>query len=194
MEDALAAAAAGADAIGLNFHPASPRLVSLEQARAIVDALPPLVTTVGVFVNHSRAAVEEILRAVPLDLLQFHGDESPEQCLGYGRPYIKALRVGPGVDLVAQVRTYAGAKGILLDAYVPGQPGGTGQAFDWSLIPALDVPLILAGGLTARNVGEAIRRVRPWAVDVAGGVEKDRGIKDSALVSAFVRAVQGASQ
>ncbi|MBV4492439.1 phosphoribosylanthranilate isomerase [Pseudomonas oryzicola] len=193
IEDALAAAEAGADAIGLVFYARSPRAVDVRQARAIIAALPPFVTTVGLFVNATRCELNEILEAVPLDLLQFHGDETPQDCAGYQRPWIKALRVRPGDDLEAACRLYAGARGILLDTYVPGVPGGTGEAFDWSLVPPhLSKPVILAGGLTADNVGQAIAQVRPYAVDVSGGVEQAKGIKDAAKIEAFVRAVKQA--
>ena len=145
----MAAAAAGADAIGLVFYAKSPRAVDIEQARAILAALPPFVTSVGLFVDAERSELERILASVPLDLLQFHGDESVQQCEAFGRPYIKALRVKAGDDIAAQVARYPSAQGILLDAYVEGVPGGTGEAFDWSLIPqTLSKPLILAGGLT----------------------------------------------
>lgn len=193
IEDALAAAEAGADAIGLVFYAKSPRAVNVQQARAIIAELPPFVTTVGLFVNATRCELGEILEAVPLDLLQFHGDETPQDCAGHHRPWIKALRVRPGDDLKAACRQYAAASGILLDTYVPGIPGGTGEAFDWSLVPAdLDKPIILAGGLSAANVGQAIAQVRPYAVDVSGGVEHAKGIKDPAQIEAFVRAVKQA--
>ncbi len=193
IEDALAAAEAGADAIGLVFYARSPRAVDVGQARAIIAALPPFVTTVGLFVNATRCELNEILEAVPLDLLQFHGDETPQDCEGYQRPWIKALRVRPGDDLEAACQLYAGARGILLDTYVPGVPGGTGEAFDWSLVPArLSKPVILAGGLSADNVGQAIAQVRPYAVDVSGGVEQAKGIKDAAKIEAFMRAVKQA--
>ncbi|MET1079134.1 MAG: phosphoribosylanthranilate isomerase [Pseudomonas sp.] len=193
IEDALAAAAAGADAIGLVFYAPSPRAVTLAQARAIVAALPPFVTTVGLFVDASRCELGEILDAVPLDLLQFHGDETPADCAGHGRRYLKALRVAPGDDIAARCRAYPEAAGILLDTYVPGVPGGTGEAFDWSLVPAdLPVPLILAGGLTPANVAQAIRQVRPYGVDVSGGVEAGKGIKDADKIRAFLREVRGA--
>ncbi|HGY9624817.1 phosphoribosylanthranilate isomerase [Pseudomonas juntendi] len=193
IEDALAAAEAGADAIGLVFYAKSPRAVDVHQARAIIAALPPFVTTVGLFVNASRCELNEILEAVPLDLLQFHGDETPADCEGYHRPWVKALRVRPGDDLEAACQQYAGARGILLDTYVPGIPGGTGEAFDWSLVPAsLSKPIILAGGLSAGNVGQAIAQVRPFAVDVSGGVEQAKGIKDAAKIEAFMRAVKQA--
>ncbi|MDM3886073.1 phosphoribosylanthranilate isomerase [Pseudomonas sp. BCRC 81390] len=193
IEDALAAAEAGADAIGLVFYTRSPRAVDVRQARAIIAALPPFVTTVGLFVNATRCELNEILEAVPLDLLQFHGDETPQDCEGYQRPWIKALRVRPGDDLEAACQLYAGARGILLDTYVPGVPGGTGEAFDWSLVPArLSKPVILAGGLSADNVGQAIAQVRPYAVDVSGGVEQAKGIKDAAKIEAFLQAVKQA--
>lgn len=192
VEDALAAAAAGADAIGLVFYAKSPRAVSVEQARQIIAALPPFVTTVGLFVDAGRDELRQILAQVPLDLLQFHGDESAEQCEGHGRPYIKALRVRAGDDVAAQVARYPGAVGVLLDTFVEGVPGGTGLAFDWSLVPAgLAKPVILAGGLTPENVAAAIARVRPYAVDVSGGVESAKGIKDADKVRAFIRAAQG---
>lgn len=193
IEDALAAAEAGADAIGFVFYAKSPRAVDVHQARAIIAELPPFVTTVGLFVNASRCELNEILEVVPLDLLQFHGDETPQDCEGYHRPWIKALRVRPGDDLEAACQLYAGARGILLDTYVPGVPGGTGEAFDWSLVPArLSKPIILAGGLSADNVGQAIAQVRPYAVDVSGGVEQAKGIKDAAKIEAFMRAVKQA--
>ena len=193
IEDALSAAEAGADAIGLVFYAKSPRAVSVQQARAIIAALPPFVTTVGLFVDASRQELDKILAAVPLDLLQFHGDESPAFCEALQRPYIKALRVKPGDDLAAQVAAYGQASGVLLDTYVPGIPGGTGEAFDWSLVPqGLNKPIILAGGLVAENVAAAIRQVRPYAVDVSGGVEAGKGIKDAEKIRAFMRAVKTA--
>lgn len=192
VEDALAAAAAGADAIGLVFYAKSPRAVSVLQAQQIIAALPPFVTTVGLFVDIARAELQQILADVPLDLLQFHGDESLAQCEGYGRPYIKALRVRPGDDLVALMGQYPSASGILLDTYVEGVPGGTGLAFDWSLVPQhLPKPVILAGGLTPENVAAAIAAVKPYAVDVSGGVEASKGIKDADKVHAFIREVRG---
>jgi len=183
VEDALIAAKAGADAIGLVFYGKSPRAVSLQRAREIVAALPPFVTTVGLFVNASRCEINEILDAVPLDMLQFHGDESPAQCEGFHRPWYKALRVGGGEDIAAQVALYANASGILLDTFVAGVPGGT-------IPPNLSKPLILAGGLTADNVEQAIAQVRPCAVDVSGGVEASKGIKDAVKVETFVRRVR----
>ncbi len=193
VEDALLAAEAGADAIGLVFYAKSPRAVDVRRAREIVAALPPFVTTVGLFVDMPRGELSGILDAVPLDLLQFHGDETPADCAGYQRPYIKALRVRPGEDIAARCAGYPQAAGILLDTFVPGVPGGTGEAFDWSQVPENPgCPIVLAGGLTPDNVAEAIRQVRPWAVDVSGGVEAGKGIKDAARVRAFLAAVRAA--
>jgi len=193
IEDALAAVEAGADALGFVFYSRSPRAVTVQQARAIIAALPPFISTVGLFVNASRCELNETLDAVPLDLLQFHGDETPEQCDGYHRPFIKALRVQAGDDIAAACRDYRQASGILLDAYVVGVPGGTGETFDWTLIPQnLEKPIILAGGLTSENVAQAIAQVRPYAVDVSGGVEKAKGIKDHEKIRAFMNAVHSA--
>ncbi|WP_152389989.1 phosphoribosylanthranilate isomerase [Azotobacter salinestris] len=193
VEDALVAAEAGADAIGLVFYPKSPRAVTLQQAKAIAAALPPFVTTVGLFVNASRYEISEILDELPLDLLQFHGDETSADCDGYRRPYIKALRVRPGEDIAARCLEYRNASGILLDAYVPGVPGGTGESFDWSLVPRiLSKPVILAGGLTVQNVRAAIAQVAPYAVDVSGGVEVEKGVKDAEKIRAFIREVHNA--
>lgn len=191
VEDALAAVDAGADAIGLVFYAKSPRAVTVPQAQAILAALPPFVTAVGLFVDCARSELNAILDAVPLDLLQFHGEESPAACEGFRRPYIKALRVKPGDDVAARIGLYGSAAGVLLDTFVPGVPGGTGEAFDWSLVPqGLSVPIILAGGLTPENVRAAIEQVRPYAVDVSGGVEASKGLKDSDKIHAFVRAVR----
>lgn len=190
-EDALAAAEAGADAIGLVFYLPSPRAVTIGRARAICAELPPFVTRVGLFVNSEREAVAEVVAAVPIDLLQFHGDESAADCEGYGVPYMKVARVQPGFDLSLFTSRYTGACGILLDSYKAGVQGGTGDVFNWSLIPERRVkPLILAGGLTVENVADAVRRVRPFAVDVSSGVESAKGIKDAARIAAFIREVQ----
>lgn len=188
-QDAVEAARLGADAIGLVFYAPSPRAVNIAQAEAICAALPPFVTAVGLFVNADEAQVRAVLDAVPLGLLQFHGDERPTECDRYGRPYLKALRMAPDLDVAAAARPYESATGILLDAWQPDVPGGTGQRFDWTRIPALDKPLVLAGGLTPDNVAEAIHTVRPWAVDVSGGVEADKGIKDPARMAAFIQQV-----
>ena len=192
-EDARVAAHAGAHAIGLVFHPASARHVQPERARAVVAALPPFVTAVGLFVDADPAQVRAVLNAVPLQLLQFHGEESPEYCAAFDRPYIKAVRMKQGVDLLQCSRRFQDAKGLLLDAFDEKHHGGTGLAFDWSLIPAgLPLPIVLAGGLTPETVEQAVRRVRPWAVDVSSGVERSKGIKDPAKVAAFIRGARNA--
>jgi len=187
-EDAFAAATAGADAIGMVFYPGSQRCISIETANAIIASLPPFVTTVGLFVDASRDQVNSVLRNVSLDMLQFHGNESQQDCLGYAKPYIKAIRMKAGLDLMQQLEIYDKASGLLLDTYVQGVAGGTGQTFNWDIIPAnLDKPLILAGGLNAGNVADAIRRVRPYAVDVSGGVEAAVGIKDAVKLTEFIQ-------
>lgn len=191
-EDALAAAMAGVDAIGLVFHPASPRVVSAEQAAGIVAVLPPFVTTVGLFVNADAAAVKRVLAAAPLDLLQFHGDEAPAYCAGFDRPWLKALRMKPDMDLTAALQAYSAARGILLDAWHADQYGGTGQTFDWSRLSLLQsrTRIVLAGGLHPGNVAAAIRSVRPWAVDVSTGVESAPGLKSAELIGQFISEVQ----
>ncbi|MDY0248871.1 MAG: phosphoribosylanthranilate isomerase [Pseudomonas sp.] len=191
VEDALVAAQAGVDAIGLVFYAKSPRAVSIAQAQQIIAALPPFVSTVGLFVNASRAEIDTILSVLPLDVLQFHGDEMPDECERFSRPYYRALRMQPGVKIAERAAQYVSAQGILLDAWVPGLHGGTGERFDWAMIPS-DVakPLILAGGLNADNVTQAIEQVQPWAVDVSGGVEVSPGIKDADKVRKFLYAVQ----
>ncbi|BAU47297.1 N-(5'-phosphoribosyl)anthranilate isomerase [Sulfurifustis variabilis] len=194
VEDARAAADAGADAIGLVFDPDSPRCVTLEQALAIINSVPPFVTVVGLFVDSPVERVRAVLERARLGLVQFHGAETPEQCRLYGRPYVKAIRMRGGVNLHAEERRYADATGLVLDTYVPGQSGGSGRAFDWGLVPGdLHKPVILAGGLHADNVGDAIRRVRPAAVDVSSGVESAKGIKDPHKIAAFIRAVREAA-
>ena len=194
VQDGLAAARLGAHAIGLVFYDASARAVDAQQARSIVDILPPFVTTVGLFVNAEAAAIRETLAKVPLQLLQFHGDETPDYCAAFGVPYLKAVRVRPGVDLLQYARDFRTARGLLLDAYVEGVHGGTGATFDWSLIPqSLPLPIVLSGGLDADNVAAAVRAVRPWAVDVSSGVESAKGIKDAAKMEAFMNGVCDAS-
>lgn len=190
-EDAASAIAAGADALGFVFYPPSPRHVELEPARRIAGRVAPFVTRVGLFVNATRDQVAEVVERVGIDLIQFHGDESPGDCAGHGRPYIKAVRMREGVDLAAERERYAGAAGLLVDTYRPGVPGGTGATFDWGLIPPeLAGGIILAGGLTPENIAEAVRRVRPYAVDVSGGVERDKGIKDPDKIRRFMQGVQ----
>ncbi|BBI99150.1 N-(5'-phosphoribosyl)anthranilate isomerase [Ferrigenium kumadai] len=191
VEDALAAAREGAHAIGLVFYERSPRHVGIAQAAQLAAALPPFVTTVGLFVDADPAFVRAVLAAVPLDLLQFHGDETPEYCTQFGRPYLKAIRVKAGVDLLQCAARFSTAKALLLDAYVAGVPGGTGATFDWGLIPRnLPLPVILSGGLDPDNVAAAVERVRPYAVDVSSGVEAAKGIKDAAKVAAFINEVK----
>lgn len=190
QEDAEAAVRLGADAIGLVFYPPSPRAVSLERAAEIVAHLPPFITSVGLFVDASRERVAEVLSRVPLGLLQFHGEETVQACSGHGRPWIKAIRMRESVDLEQSMQHFSGAAGLLLDTYQAGVPGGTGQSFDWSRIPReLASRIILAGGLDPHNVEQAVRQVRPYAVDVSGGVEAAKGIKDADKMAAFIAGV-----
>jgi phosphoribosylanthranilate isomerase len=190
IEDAMAAAQAGADAIGFVFDPKSPRHVHPDQALKIARVLPPFITIVGLFVNAAPDTIEGVLSHVPLDLIQFHGNEKPEQCRRYHRSYIKAIHMKPEVDLREMARLYGDATGLLLDTYVADVAGGSGQAFDWSRIPSdLGKSVILAGGLTPENVGDAVRRVHPYAVDVSSGVEQSKGVKDADKISAFIEAV-----
>lgn len=191
IEDALAAVGYGCDSIGLVFYPPSPRYVAPEQARAIAAALPPFVQAVGLFVDATPEEVRAVLAVVRLDLLQFHGDETPEYCRQFGVPYMKAVRVRPETNLLQYAAVYTDAKALLLDTYVSGTPGGTGQTFDWALIPGnLPKPVVLAGGLNASNVSEAIKQCRPYAVDVSGGVEREKGIKDADKIAAFMRGIK----
>jgi len=192
VEDVRAAAQAGADAIGLVFYPPSPRFLSLDWARQLAGEVPPFVSTVALFVNPSAAEVYSVVERVKPAMLQFHGEEAPEFCNQFGVPYLKACRVRPGVDLLKYLRPYSGAAGWLLDSHV-AEYGGVGESFDWSLVPAeRSRPLVLSGGLTIGNVGEAVRRVRPWAVDVSSGVESAKGIKDAAKIAAFIAEVRNA--
>lgn len=187
LQDLRAACDAGADALGFVFYEKSPRHVTIEAAAALVRALPPFVQSVGLFVNAEPAFVDAVLDAVPLDLLQFHGDETPADCARFRRPFIKAVRVNRDTDLLKYAADFDAARGLLLDAFVAGVPGGTGERFDWGLIPAnLPKPVILSGGLTPDNVVEAVQRVRPWAVDVSSGVEAAKGIKDAHKVAQFI--------
>lgn len=195
IEDALAAVEAGADAIGLVFYEPSSRFVSPAKACEIIQALPPFVTAVGLFVNPEAAEVATCLKQVPLDLLQFHGDESDTFCDQFQCPWIKAVRMREGVLLDQLPAQWPSARGFLLDAYRPGVPGGTGDTFDWARIPhQRDYPLILAGGLTPENVGDAVSQTHPFAVDVSGGVESSPGRKSTVTMSAFVKAVYTASR
>jgi phosphoribosylanthranilate isomerase len=189
-EDLQQAVQAGADAIGLVFYPPSPRCVDVDTAARLARAVPPFVTIVGLFVNADPGLVRATLSAVPMHVLQLHGDEDEAYCRQFDRPYIKAARVRPGLDLVQYVAAFPSAQAILLDAFADGY-GGSGKVFDWSLVPeSLDRPVILSGGLDAGNVGEAVRRLRPAAVDVSSGVEAAKGIKDGEKMRAFVAAVR----
>jgi phosphoribosylanthranilate isomerase len=205
VADALCASRAGADAIGLNFWSGTPRFVEVGRAREIADALPPFVTKVGLFVDPEASQVRAILDAVPLDVLQFHGTEEPDLCRSFARPYLKAVHMKDGVDLLEYAALYEDAAGFVFDSYWPGDlPGGTGRAFDWSRLSAdvrakLPAAVILSGGLDPRNVGSAIREVRPWAVDVSSGVEEvgpdgkvRRGLKDASRIEAFMNGVRHA--
>ena len=193
-EDALAAARLGADAIGLVFYAPSPRAVTIGQAREVVACLPPFLSTVALFVNPSAGEVRAVADAIRPNLLQFHGEEPPAQCAQFGIPYIKAVRVRPGVDLLAEIERYGDAAAILFDSYHDDRHGGTGATFDWSLLPAaVSKPFILAGGLTPDNVAAAVARVRPYAVDVSGGIEISKGIKDLTKMQAFLREVHRGS-
>lgn len=188
--DVRAAAELGADAIGLVFHAPSPRAVAIDQAIALCACLPPFVTRVGLFVDAEPERVRATLEQVALDLLQFHGEESPAYCAAFRRPWIKAIRMRPGVDLKGLRERYGAAAGMLLDTYDPARAGGTGHCFDWDLVPADLAPhIVLAGGLDPGNVAQAIRQVRPYAVDVSGGVEAGKGLKDRHKMAAFMKGV-----
>lgn len=190
VEDALAVAMSGVDALGLVFYEKSKRHVTPEQAQEIARAVPPFVSLVGLFVDASEAFIESVLEKVPLSLLQFHGKESEAQCNLWGMRYIKAISMKSGVAVQEIAAQYTSASGYLLDTYSPAMPGGSGEAFDWKLVPGnLDRPLILAGGLDETNVAQAIAKVKPYAVDVSSGVEQQPGIKDKEKVKAFVKAV-----
>ncbi|WP_428035114.1 phosphoribosylanthranilate isomerase [Amphritea sp.] len=194
LEDALAAIDAGADALGFVFYPPSPRYVEPAVAEVIIKQLPPFVSTVALFVNESPEQVRAVLDQTGINLLQFHGDESPDYCEQFNHPYFKALRMSPDIDVVAETERFVAARAILLDAYRPGVPGGTGEAFDWDRIPAdIDKPLILAGGLDQHNVAKAICQVKPYAVDVSGGVEAAKGLKDSSKLISFMNEVARAN-
>jgi len=192
-QDGVAAARAGADAVGLVFYPPSPRFLNVERAREIRDALPPFVQAVALFVNPDATQVAQVIGRVHPALLQFHGEETPAFCAQFGVPYIKACRVAPGIDLLKYLRTFTSACGWLLDAHVEAY-GGVGASFDWSLVPpSLERPLVLSGGLTRENVATAVRRLQPWAVDVSSGVESAKGIKDAAKIAAFIAEVRNAN-
>ena len=193
-EDAVSAADAGVDAIGLVFYESSPRYVDSVKARAIINACPPFICKIGLFVDQDQESIARILDEVPLDMLQFHGNETPEQCNRFEKPYIKAIRMSKGIDVQDYIGIYQEASALLLDTHVKGVAGGTGRVFDWTTVPAdLKKPVVLAGGLTPENVFAAIRQVAPYAVDVSGGVETEKGIKDQQKIISFIRAVHDAS-
>jgi len=190
VEDAVFAAHAGVDAIGLVFYPPSPRNVEIEQAIRIVNALPAFTSVVALFVDEQEARIREILTRVSIDCLQFHGDEPAEACRIYHKRYIKAVRMHDGIDISALTRRYDDAAGLLLDAYHPNAKGGTGSQFDWALVPKqCALPIILAGGLDETNARQAIQTVRPYALDVSSGVEAAKGIKDALAMAAFIKQV-----
>lgn len=191
-QDAEFAVKSGVDAIGLVFYEPSPRALTIEQAAAITAQLSPFVSVVGLFVNATTEEVRQTLEQIPLSLLQFHGDESAEFCEQFNMPYIKAIRMQSAADLIQASKDFSAASAFLLDSYQHGVPGGTGKTFDWSMITAVNKPLILAGGLTTENVAEAIRQVSPYAVDVSGGVEESKGLKSNNKISAFMREVANA--
>ena len=189
-QDVQVAVAEGADALGFVLYAPSPRAVTAEQAAKLIEHVPAFVTTVALFVNESIDEVKRILDVCSFDLLQFHGDESPEFCRQFNRPYMKAIRVRSAEDIHSAVQQYPDAKALLLDAYVENLPGGTGQAFDWRLIPKLSIPWVLAGGLNANNVADAVNQVQPYAVDISGGVEASKGIKDAQKIKDFISEVR----
>jgi phosphoribosylanthranilate isomerase len=190
VEDALYAARLGVDAIGLVFYPPSPRNVGIDRAIEIVKALPAFVSVVALFVDEQDALIREVLEQIPIDCLQFHGDESPEACRVYGKRYIKAVRMQESTDIARMANHYHDADGLLLDAFDPAAKGGTGNRFDWGVIPRhCRLPIILAGGLDATNATMAIEKVHPYALDVSSGVEKEKGIKDKDKIAAFLTAV-----
>ena len=189
-EDAQTAARLGADAIGMVFYDASPRNISIEQAQALARSLPPFVCRVGLFVDADPQFVKEVMELVPLDMLQFHGNESATDCDQFRKPYIKAIRMESGLSVSERMNEFSGASAMLLDTYSTSVAGGSGESFDWSLVPQeRPMPIILAGGLHAGNVAEAIRVAHPYAVDVSSGVERDKGIKDADKMSAFINEV-----
>lgn len=190
VEDAVCAARLGVDAIGLVFYPPSPRNVDIDQAVKIVNALPAFVSVVALFVDEQELRIREVLNQVPIDCLQFHGDEPAEACRLYGKRYMKAVRMQDGIDIPDLTAQYHDAAGLLLDAYHPGAKGGTGSRFDWNRIPDYcALPVVLAGGLDESNAKQAVQAVRPYALDVSSGVEAEKGVKDALKMAAFIREV-----
>lgn len=194
LEDALSAIESGADALGFVFYEPSPRAVSIACAAQIITQLPAFVTTTALFVNADKALIDRVISETRIDLLQFHGDEPVDFCEQFSRPYIKAMRMKPGLEIEREIARYSSAQAILLDAYTPGIPGGTGEVFDWDLIPSVHpAPIILAGGLNSDNVAESVTQVAPFAVDVSGGVEQSKGIKDANKIEKFINEVNRAN-
>lgn len=194
IEDALCAVNSGADSLGFVFYDKSPRAIQPSDAALIIQQLPAFVTTTALFVNAEADFIDRVIAKTRIDLLQFHGDETPEFCNSFSRPYLKALRMKPGLDLAAECQRFRSSQAILLDAYRPGVPGGTGEVFDWDLIPdPHPAPVILAGGLTCDNVAEAVKTVQPYAIDVSGGVEQSKGIKDAVKIDKFINEVTRAN-
>jgi len=194
LEDAKASILAGCDALGFVFYKESPRYIALDAFKVIVKELPPFVTKTGLFVNADPAEIEEAIQSGLVNVLQFHGDETPDFCRQFNFPYIKAVAVSSSVDLIQYAKDFHDAEALLLDAYHEHLKGGTGQTFDWNLIPqSLSKPIVLAGGLTVDNVKEAIKKVKPYAVDVSGGVEESKGIKNSLKIQAFIKETQDAA-
>jgi phosphoribosylanthranilate isomerase len=194
LEDAKASVRAGCDALGFVFYKESPRYIALDAFKVIVKELPPFVTKTGLFVNADPAEIEEAIQSGLVNVLQFHGDETPDFCRQFNFPYIKAVAVSSSVDLIQYAKDFHDAEALLLDTYHEHLKGGTGQTFDWNLIPqTLSKPIVLAGGLTVDNVKEAIKKVKPYAVDVSGGVEESKGIKNSLKIQAFIKETQDAA-
>ena len=194
LEDAKASVRAGCDALGFVFYKESPRYIALDAFKVIVKELPPFVTKTGLFVNADPAEIKEAIQSGLVNVLQFHGDETPDFCRQFNFPYIKAVAVSSSVDLIQYAKDFHDAEALLLDAYHEHLKGGTGQTFDWNLIPqSLSKPIVLAGGLTVDNVKEAIKKVKPYAVDVSGGVEESKGIKNSLKIQAFIKETQDAA-
>lgn len=190
-DDVRAAVTLGADALGFVFYPPSPRAVTPDQATMLMASVPAFVTRVGLFVDAPPETITTIAKQTRLNLIQFHGSEAPADCEAIGLPYIRAIRMRPGVDVLAEMEAHPSASGFLLDAYQPGVPGGTGAQFDWGRIPKTTVPVILAGGLTPENAKDAIDAVAPWALDVSGGIESEPGIKDPDKMARFIQACRG---
>ena len=194
LDDAKASVRAGCDALGFVFYKESPRYIALDAFKVIVKELPPFVTKAGLFVNDDPAEIEEAIQSGLVNVLQFHGDETPDFCRQFNFPYIKAVAVSSSVDLIQYAKDFHDAEALLLDAYHEHLKGGTGQTFDWNLIPqSLSKPIVLAGGLNVDNVKEAIKKVKPYAVDVSGGVEESKGIKNSLKIQAFIKETQDAA-